>query len=77
MGRETADDHMTSLVRLIRLFRRGTAYQRLQAGLGILLVFAALVWLILNLWIVLLLFAGFLLGIFLIARSLRGSPPSS
>jgi hypothetical protein len=49
----------------------------MQAWLGLILLAADLIWLILNLWQILLLCVGLLAGVFLIARSLRGSPPPS
>ena len=66
---------MTIIARLLQVLRKGKRTQKLQAWSGLLLILAALVWLILNLWIILLLFAGFLLGRDLIVRSARGSPP--
>jgi hypothetical protein len=68
---------MSTLARLLYVLRRGPGSRRIQAWLGVAFVLAALVWLILNLWQILLLFAGLLVGFFLIARSLRGAPPPS
>lgn len=68
---------MTMVARLLHVLRRGPRRQRFQAWLGVALLAADLIWLILNLWQILLLFVGLLAGVFLIARSLRGSPPPS
>jgi hypothetical protein len=68
---------MTTVARLLQVLRAGPPPRKAQAWSGVLLILAALVWLVFNLWIILLLLAGLLLGFFLVLRALRGSPPPS
>lgn len=68
---------MSLLARLLHVLRKGPKPQRVQAWIGVALLFAAFVWLLLNLWIILALFAGAVTGVILIARSLRDAPSSS
>lgn len=80
LHRESTETAMSTVARLLHVLRRGHRTQKVQAWAGLLLILAALVWLIFNLWIILLLFTGLVLGIYLLVRSLRGSsppPPSS
>lgn len=63
--------------RLLRVLRRGPRHRRVQASAGLILIAAALVWVIAFLWKLVLALALLLGGFYLIRRSLRDSARSS
>jgi hypothetical protein len=68
---------MQFLFRLLRVLRRGPGRQRMQAWIGLGLLAAATVWVVFELWRLIIVIALFVGGIFLVGRALRQSPPSS
>ena len=68
---------MLNFVRFMHILRRGNPRQRVQVGVGLLLVVGTAVWVIFNLWQLCLVLGCFVLGIYLIARSLRDSRSGS
>ena len=68
---------MAKFVRFMHVLRKGSSRQKLQIWCGLLLVAATTIWVIFNLWWLLVVMAGFLAGVFLIGRSLRESRSSS
>ncbi len=68
---------MAIFIRFMRVLRKGTPRQRAQVWLGLVLVLGTLIWVLFNLWELLVVMALFLLGVFLIGRSMRESRPSS
>jgi len=75
-GRKLLREWPSSYV-LLRVLRKGTSRQRAQVWLGLVLVIGTLVWVLFNLWELFLVMALFLLGVYLIGRSMRDSRPSS
>lgn len=68
---------MAIFIRFVRVLRKGTSRQRVQVWSGLVLVLGTLIWVIFNLWELLVVMALFLLGVYLIGRSMRESRPSS
>ncbi len=68
---------MAIFIRFMRVLRKGTPRQRAQVWLGLVLVLGTLIWVLFNLWELLVVMALFLLGVYLIGRSMRESRPSS
>ena len=68
---------MAIFIRFMRVLRKGTPRQRAQVWLGLVLVLGTLIWVFFNLWELLVVMALFLLGVYLIGRSMRESRPSS
>lgn len=68
---------MAIFIRFMRVLRKGTLRQRTQVWIGIVLVLGTLIWVFFNLWELLVVMALFLLGVYLIGRSMRESRPSS
>jgi hypothetical protein len=68
---------MQFFFRLLRVLRRGPRRQRLQAWIGLALVAAATVWVVFELWRLIIVIALFVGGFFLVGRALRQPPPSS
>ncbi len=68
---------MAMFIRFVRVLRKGTSRQRVQVWIGLVLVLGTLIWVIFNLWELLVVMALFLLGVYLIGRSMRESRPSS
>lgn len=68
---------MAIFIRFMRVLRKGTSRQRAQIWLGLALVIGALIWVFLFLWELLVVMTLFLLGVYLIGRSMRESRPSS
>jgi len=68
---------MAKFVRFMHVLRRGTSRQKFQMWSGLLLVALTTIWVVFNLWPLLLVMMGFLAGVFLIGRSLRESRSSS
>jgi hypothetical protein len=62
---------MPNIVRFLHILRRGQPKQRVQVILGLVLVGGALAWVVINLWQLFLVLGIFVLGLYLIARSLR------
>ena len=68
---------MAIFIRFMRVLRKGTPRQRAQVWLGLVLVLGTLIWVLFNLWELLVVMALFLLGVYLIGCSMRESRPSS
>ena len=68
---------MALFLRFLRVLRKGTRRQRAQAWAGLLLVLGTAVWVFLNLWEFIVVIALFLLGVYLMGRSMRGQRSSS
>lgn len=68
---------MAIFIRFMRVLRKGAPRQRAQVWLGLVLVLGTLIWVLFNLWELLVVMALFLLGVYLIGRSMRESRPSS
>ena len=69
---------MAIFIRFMRVLRKGTPRQRAQVWIGLALVFGStLIWVLFYLWELLVVLALFLLGVYLIGRSMRESRPSS
>ena len=68
---------MPALARLLRLMRHGPRPQQIQAWVGVACVAGAFIWLIVNLWKIILILAVAGVGAWLIRRALRPSQRSS
>ena len=72
---------MPRFVRLVRVLRTGPPRRRLQAWLGLALLAGSAIWIVWNLWELLVTVALFLAavvgGLYLLGRSMRDSPPYS
>ncbi len=68
---------MAVFLRFLHVLRKGTRRQRVQVWAGLLLVLGTLLWVFLNLWEFLVVIALFLLGVYLIGRSMREQRSSS
>lgn len=68
---------MARFVRFMHVLRKGSSRQRAQVWLGLLLVAATTIWVVFNLWQLLVVMVGFLVGLYLIGRSLRDTQSSS
>jgi hypothetical protein len=68
---------MPTLVRLLQLMRSGPRPQRAQAWIGVVCIAAAFIWLIINLWKIIITLAVAGLGAWLVGRALRPPPRSS
>ena len=68
---------MAVFIRFLHVLRKGTPRQRGQIWLGLLLVVGTAVWVFFNLWEFFVVLALFLLGVYLIGRSLREQRSSS